>query len=327
MSNSSHLSELANDLKIALHGARRMAWIAVGVLAMAWLASGLASIRGNEVGLVTRFGELVQEHHTPGLKYLLPWPIDRLERVPTTDVLSVRAGFATDVAAHHPAEDMGIPYCLTGDQNIIHISVTALYRIRNPRQYLYGVEQVDVLLRSVLNGVIIRTTAGIGVEAALTDQKAVFREQVIQQANATLDHLESGLLVTSVTINSITPPAATTAAFEAVNNAKVGVRKAESQADKHKKTVMSDAMGRAAAIRRRAEGDAYARIQRALGDVAQFNALHQEYKRAPSITRVRLYLQAMATILKKAKVHILTPANIDASRSVIPPANLSLPKP
>jgi modulator of FtsH protease HflK len=326
MKASTRVGELGNDLRAAMRGSRRVFIAALAVAIIGWLCSGVKSIRANEVGLVRRFGQLVREQHKPGLKFLLPWPIERLERVPTTDVLSVWAGFATDTKTLHPVEEMSTPYCLTGDQNIIHISVVALYRIKTPRQYLYGVENAHSVLRSVLNGVIIGVAAGMEVDAILTDKKAVLRDRVLERANRILDGLESGLSITRLTLKTIGPPSATKAAFEAVNNAKVGMRKARSDADKYRKQVVRDARGRAAQMQGKAEGDAYLRVQRACADVARFEAVRKEYELDKSITRVRMYLQAMAKIMKKAKVYILPRGNGGPRRRSVPPAVLDGPQ-
>ena len=325
MTDSTRINELGNDLRAATRGVRRVALWASFAGLMIWLCSGVVSIKANEAGVVRLFGRYDRTYSEPGLKFLLPWPIERLERV-STKVNSLLAGFAPDeeTMRFHIQTEMSYPYCLTADQNIVHVSVVAQYKVKNPERYMYGVVDVPALLRSVLNDVIIINAAGMEVDSVLTDGKELLRDNTLVLANQILDDLDSGVSITRVQLQTIQVPGETKAAFDAVTTAKLGMRRAEAEAQKYQLNRIGEANGQYARVTRQAEIESNRRIEKARADVDEFKQRLEQYKLDRSIERVRMYLETMGDVMSRVKVYVLPRGSVgQVPRSALPPPVLN----
>ncbi|MFH1731799.1 MAG: protease modulator HflK [Planctomycetota bacterium] len=325
MSNSQRIGELAKDLRIALGGVKRVAWWAAAAALVAWLLSGVSSIEANQVGFVRRFGNVVRKDIEPGLTFLLPWPIDRLDTAPKKDIRRSEGGFSTKTVQNHmtinsaAAED--IPYSLTGDQNIIHVSMVAQYQIKDPYQYLYKTIGPDTVLISVLNDAILTCTASMTIDEVLTTKKELLRSEARQLAQEMLDELGTGLFIGDLQLD--TPPSVpkqTEAAFQSVVDAKVEMQTAKYRAQEFAKKLIGDAEGTAAGVIGGAYAAKLAREQQATSDAQRFLAVLEQYEKDKAITRLRMYLSTMDEIMAKVKTYVLPAGQVaPGARRALPP--------
>lgn len=310
MTGSRKLGELALDFRIALRGVRRVAWWAAAAAVVVWLLSGFSSIDADSVGFVRRFGHVVRKDIEPGLTFLLPWPIDQLDTVPKKDIRRTESGFSVKTVRNHvkisETNVQEIPYCLTGDQNIVHISMVAQYRIKDPYRYLYSVVSPDAILTNVLNDAVLTCTASMTIDGVLTTEKEVLRSETRQLAQTLLDDIKAGLFIEDLQLK--TPPSVpeeTEAAFQSVVDAKVGMQTAKYQAEDYTKRVQADADGYAAKALGGAHAAKLAREEQAQSDAQRFLGVVQEYQKNKEITRQRMYLEAMDEIMTKVRKYVL----------------------
>ena len=333
MSKSTEISDLGKDFRVAFRGARRVIWPALGVALAAWLLSGMSCVKANQVGFVRRFGRVVRMNIEPGFTFLLPWPIDRLDTVPKTEMRRAESGFSVKTVSLHarinvnlPA-NQDIPYCLTGDQHIIHISMVAQYQIKDPYRYSYENVDADAILIYVLNDAIITCAAQMSVDGVLTIEKERLRSRTRQLAQRILDELGTGLLITDLQLETPpTVPRETEAAFQSVVNAKVGMQTAKFRAVEFKERIGSEAEGRAAQIKARARAAKYARVADAEAEAKSFLDVWEEYRQNKPATRIRMYLDTMGYVMGRVKKYVL-PRGRGAvvPRGEVPPA-LRAPK-
>jgi membrane protease subunit HflK len=299
---------------------RRVLLWALAVAVIGWLCSGVRSLKDNEVGLVRRFGKFQRSYTKSGAKLLLPWPIERMDRVPGPTVKpSVRSGFATDTQHLHPTTEMSMPYCLTGDQNIIHVSVVIYYHVTHPRRYAYGIRDVRRLLQSVMNDAVVTGTAAMEVDAVLTGEKEILRDRAMELANEALDKLDAGVLITGLELETVEVPEETRQAFESVHNAKTGIQTQLMKAQKYRREILAQKRNSARQIWTEAEQFRHSRIQQAKGDAARFNALYEKYRVNKLITRVRMYLETMDKLMTRAKIRVVPAGRALPGRAPAPP--------
>jgi len=325
MSDSNRIQDLGQDVRVALRGTSRLLWWAAPCLFTVWLFSGTSCIEANQAGFVRRFGAVVRKDIEPGLTFLLPWPIDRLDTVPRKDIRRLESGFSIKTTGDHvpldPEADGAVPYCLTGDQNIIHISMIAQYQIKTPYLYQYDVEDSVQILRHVLNDAVITSTAGMTIDGVLTTEKELLIARTRKVAQQLLDNLGAGLLIRDLQLETPpTVPEQTEAAFQSVIDAKVGMQTARYRAQEYAKIVRSDAEGYAAQIKAEARSARNARITQANSDAKRFLAVLQEYQINKAITRLRMYLEMMDAVMAKVKRHVLPAGRIGPAKpGAVPP--------
>jgi len=312
MSNSTRIQDLGKDFGVALRGARRVLWSALGVALAAWLLSGMSCIEANQVGFVRRFGKVVRRDIEPGFTFLLPWPIEQLDTVPRKDIRRAEGGFSGKTVETHvrikvnrpPEAD--IPYCLTGDRNIIHISMVAQYQIKDPYRYSYQVVDADAVLVNVLNDAVLTCAAEMTVDGVLTTEKEILRARTRQLAQTILDELGTGLLLADLQLETPpTVPKETEAAFQRVMDAKSGMETAKYRAEQYRKQVVEDARGTSARISKNALAYKEGRIGQALADTEAFRNRLAEYEKNPYVARLKLYLDTVGAVMSQVKTYVL----------------------
>jgi membrane protease subunit HflK len=346
MGGSQAIGELRRDARRALRGARHVVWGAVGVLFLGWLFSGTSCVEANQIGFVRRFGRVVRHGDgrpkvvEPGLTILLPWPIDTLDTVSRKDIRRAQAGFSIKTApgtteepapgraprhpagVHWPIKDNDIPYCLTGDQNIVHITVVVQYQVKDPYQYLYRTGDPEATLIRAVNEAVITCTARTDVDGILTTEKELLRAATREQAQTVLDELRAGLLIHDLQLEP--PPSVpkeTERAFQSVVDAKLGIQTARSRAQEAAKRIESKAAGQAARFIAEAEADRLDRVRQAKSDATNFGALLKEYEKDKAITRLRMYLETMEAVIGRVKRYVLPRGRAAiVPRGAVPPA-------
>ena len=326
MSNSQKIGELGKDFGVAFRGAKRVAWWAAAAVFVGWLLSGLSAIDANQVGFVRRFGKVVRKDIEPGLTFLFPWPIDQLDTVPKKDIRRAEGGFSIKTVGNHMTinSTADIPYSLTGDQNIIHVSMVAQYQIKDPYQHLYKTVRPDTVLISVVNDAILTCTASMTIDEVLTTKKELLRSEARQLAQKMLDELGTGLFIGDLQLE--TPPSVpkqTEAAFQSVVDAKVGMQTAKYHAQEFAKKLIGDAEGAAARVLADAHAAKLAREQQATSDAQRFLAVLEEYEKDKAITRLRMYLSTMDDVMAKVKTYVLPAGRVAPGNREAPTPPLS----
>lgn len=273
-----------------------MVWGIILLLLVVWIIPGtFYFVEPDEEAVVTRFGKF-DRTNSPGLHFKYPSPIEHAATPKITQVRRAEIGFRAAQGRptqRVPAESL----MLTGDQNIVDMNLVVQYRIMDSVQYLFNVRRPHKLIRDAAETVIRGITGSKKIDEALTTGKAEIQVLAKDQIQALLDKYKSGLQVVTIQLQAVHPPEQVADSFKDVVRAREDKERMINEAQGYRNAVIPEARGQAAQIVRVAEGYREEKIKRAEGDAKRFLQQYGEYKKAPDITRKRIYLETMEQIL------------------------------
>lgn len=272
------------------HHTRRFAYFAAGVMLLFILLSGFYVIQLGQRGVVRRFGQVVADVG-PGLYYRLPF-IDQVDRVAVDEVRQVYTGTAL---------------LLTGDTNLIEVSLSVQYNVTNPVAFLFNVSQPEQLVTREAEAALRETVAQRGVDELLTTGRTAILQQTLAQTQALLDEHQAGLRVTDVQLLAVTPPADVAESFRDVASAREDKDTFINEALAYQNEVVPTARGQAAQTIQTAQAEKQRKIDLATGESTRFVQKLGAYNLAPEVTRTRLYLEALEQVLPDIKKFIVDP--------------------
>lgn len=292
-------------------------------LVLIWIVFGsFFTVEPEEIGVVLRFGGYVRTAE-PGLQFKAPWPVESVNKVPVQRQLKQEFGFRTesaDVRRRDFPEDLKREsLMLTGDLNVAIVDWTTQYRIRDPYQYLFKVRDVPGTFRSMNEAVMREVVGDRSVSEVLTVGRQEIAAEVERRLQELCDQYETGIKVEQVVLQDVNPPDSVKPSFNEVNQAQQEREKMINEARSEFNRVIPRARGEALQTIQQAEGYATDRVNRARGDAALFTALLAAYRRAPEVTRRRMYLETVGEIYPKVKRKIVLDAK---AKSVLPLLNL-----
>ena len=282
--------------------------IFVGILTLVLIFNSVYTINEQEKGVVLTFGKPTTVVNS-GLNFKIPF-IQSVEKVNTT----IR-GFAIGYDENNNYTNDAV--MITNDFNFINVDFFVEWRITDPIKALYAAENpVDILSKTVQSS----ARAVIGndsIDSILTTGKNEIQAKIKEGVAETLDKLDIGIQIHSITIQDAEPPTAEImAAFNAVEDAKQQKDTFVNDANKYKNEQLPAAEAKADKYLQEAEAQKQARINEANGQVARFNAMFEEYIKNPEITKLRLFYEAMEEIMPGLEVVI---ENTDGSTSKVYP--------
>lgn len=232
-----------------------------------------------ERGVVLRFGEF-NRIMTPGPNFKWPWPIETVTVVDATQVLTL-------------SDQVRV---LTKDENIVDIKFNAQYTKSDPRLFLFGSREPEATLQQAAEGAVREAVGQSTMDTVLSEraQLVVMARQRLQQS---LDDYQTGLVLTEFNLPDARPPEEVKPAFDDAISAREDKNRIESEAQAYASKIVPEARGTAAVVRTQAEGYQAAVVARAEGDTERFRLLADEYRKAPEVTRKRLYLETMQMVL------------------------------
>ncbi len=282
--------------------------IAVGVLAVILIFNSVYQVEPEEVGVVLRFGKYTREAQ-PGLNFKLPTPIETVQKVPVQRQLKEEFGFRTQEAGvrttYSSERRLDESLMLTGDLNVIVAEWTTQYRVRSPYEFLFRVRNVQKTFRD-MNEAIMRSVVGDrSVNEVLTVGRQEVASEVERQLQILCDQYETGIVVEQVVLQDVNPPEPVKPSFNEVNQAEQERERAINEARAQYNRVIPKARGEAEQVVQQAEGYAIDRVNRAKGDVVLFKELYASYRRAPEVTRRRIYLETMLEVMPKVERKVI----------------------
>jgi membrane protease subunit HflK len=280
---------------------RRVLLVAAAALL---LVTGYYQVEPDEVGIVQRFGKYVRTSD-PGPHFKIPFGVERVTKVPVQRQLKMEFGFRTlradtqsQFAATSP-ETLGESLMLTGDLNVGVVEWIVQYRIKEPRAYLFNVRDVPATFRYMSEAAMRQVVGDHSVDEVLT----IGREAIALLAKAELQRLCDlygiGIEVQQLVLQDVNPPDPVKPAFNEVNQAIQEKERAINDAWADYNNAVPRAKGEAEQAIRAAEGYALERVNNAEGDAKRFEALYEEYRKAPLVTRKRIYLESLGEIMPK----------------------------
>ena len=257
--------------------------VVVVILLGFWIATGFYKVEEAERGVVFQFGKHV-ETTQKGLHWHLPVPIEHVEKVDVTKVYTIPLNSTM----------------LTQDENIVDILGTVQYQIDNAEKYLFNVRNPEISLSQVTESALRESIGRSKMDYVITEGRGEIAIQVKGIIQDIVNTYQTGLHIFKVNIQSAKPPEAVKDAFDDVTQAREDEERFKNEAEAYRNEVLPKARG--ASARLREESDAYKSevIARAEGEAERFTQLLKEYKKAPKITRDRLYLDMMESVLSNS---------------------------
>jgi len=188
---------------------------------------------------------------------------------------------------------------LTGDLNIADVEWIVQYKIKDAKDFLFNVRSTKQTIRDSSQAVMRQLVGNGSVDEAITIGRIEYENQAKQQLQRLLDEYKTGIHIVTVKLQSSNPPQRVRPAFNEVNKALQQKEQRINQAMKQYNEAIPKTRGQAKRIIEAAKGYAAERVNRAYGDVAKFEKILEEYKKAPEITKRRMYLETMSTLLPK----------------------------
>jgi Cu+-exporting ATPase len=286
-----------------------------------WLTTGLVAIGPAEVGLELRFGRLAGEALQPGLHWRLPWPLARIERIEPRRVRAAEVGFRTQQIAGGAVEPVAYEWntrhdtgryrpvleeslMLTGDENLVEVYGVAHYSVADPAAYLLAARDAGELVRVTAETSLRWTVARLPLDAVLTGERRTLEQAWSEALQAALARYGLGVEVASTHLIDAHPPLEVVEAFREVASANEERTRAIDEAEGYKLERIPLARGEAQGAIHAAEGYAARLELRSIGDAAAFRLRAREFAAHPDVTRHRLYLETIESVLPGKKKFI-----------------------
>jgi modulator of FtsH protease HflK len=291
------------------------------------LLFGFRSVPTNSVGVRVRFGAF-KGIEGPGLTYVIPH-VDELVIVPTQRLLKLEFGFST-LNASNPyqndtqAEDTET--MITGDLNTALVPWVVQYRIIDPKMYLFSAREPEQTLRDLSESVMREVIGDRTVDEVLTIGRHDIETSSLKRLADLCSEYNLGLQIQQVQLATVRPPAVVQAAFNDVNQAQQEKQTAINQAWAVYNDAVPNAGGQAKEREKQAEAYAFRRTNQAKGDAEKFSLLLAEYRKAPEVTRRRIYLEQMQALLPSLQKKVIVDdslKNIFQTLPLLPPESTS----
>lgn len=257
-----------------------------------WVLFGIYIVAPAEQGVVLRFGKYVATTG-PGPHWHLPYPIETVTKV---DVERVRRSQSVDTQM------------LTKDQNLIRIQLTAQFQVSNAENYLFSVQDPDHTLNEATESALRDVVGGMTLDEILSGGREVLVANTQKQIQFILNLYHTGLSVRNVNLEQVRPPEEVRDAFQDAINAEEDEDRFKKQAEAYANNIVPRAEGDAQALIEQALAYKQQIVDRAQGETSRFLQTLREYKKAPEITRRRMYIESIETVLKNSsKVVVKVP--------------------
>jgi membrane protease subunit HflK len=278
------------------------------LIAAAIVISMVFTIQPEEVGVVLRFGKYSRTA-SPGLNFKLPFPLEQVFKVPVQRQLKQEFGFQTVEAGvrtrYSDRNFEGESLMLTGDLNVAVVEWIAQYRVDDPYKYLFRVRNVSKTFRDMNEAVVRAVVGDRSVDEVLTVGRLQIEDRVKLKLQELCDRYETGIVVDQIVLQNVNPPDPVKPSFNEVNQAEQERERSINDARGEYNRVIPRARGEAKQVIEQARGYAIDRVNRAKGDAVLFEEVYAAYRRAPEVTRRRIFLETMETIYPAMERKIL----------------------
>ncbi len=302
-------------------------WIVI-LLALIWLSSGFYQVQPNEQGVVLRFGAY-SETTDAGLHYHLPYPIEKVVKVNFSQERSINLGVQEAYAARNvrgirnnmnyandPLKSFTESHMLTGDENIVDINLTIVWKIGNVKDYLFNMKDPDQTVRVAAQSVLREMVGQSQMQSIITGDRGKIEDDTKAELQSVLNEFGSGITIVRVKLQKADPPKQVVDAFNEVQRAKADMERYKNEAEAYRNEIVPKAKGEASKRVQEAEAYREAVVSKAQGEAERFLSVYNAYKEGKDITIKRLYLETMENVMKNSNKVIL---NQEAQKSNVLP--------
>jgi membrane protease subunit HflK len=292
-------------------GGRGIALIVLAAIVL-WGFSGFYRVEPDEIGVVLRFGKYVPGEVPPGLNYHLPYPIETALTPPALRVNKTDVGMRAVEDVRRGPSVRELPeesLMLTGDENIVDVEFSVLWRVKpnNVAEYLFNIQNPEATVKAVAESAMREVIGRSNVQPLLTGLRQSVETAVQEQMQKTLDSYGAGILIQNVQLQKVDPPSEVIDSFRDVQAARSDLERAQNEAQTYANRVVPEARGRAAKITQDAEAYREQTVAEAKGETSRFLQIYEQYKKAPEVTRKRMYLETMERVLGENSKTIIDP--------------------
>ncbi len=284
-------------------GPRGISWpLIVGLVVLGWIASGAYIVDEGERAVITRVGKF-HRIAGPGFQLHFPTPFESRQVINVTGQRTIEIGCRTanNACVDEPENSLMI----TGDRNIVEVHFRIYYNVSDPRAFVFNVRDPQEAVRAVAESAMREVIGRRQLQNIITRERAAVEEDVERLAQEVLDGYDSGVLVLQVQLLSAAAPPAVIDAFDDVVRAGQDAEAEQNRASRYANEEVPKARGEAAQIIQQADAYRQRVVREAAGEAARFDQVYAEYRRAPRVTRDRLYIETMERVLARAKTVIL----------------------
>lgn len=278
------------------------------VIVAIWLLTGFYIVRPNEVGLNLRFGKFVGKTGE-GLNYNWPYPIGSVVKPQVTNVSTTEVGFRTieSVRSSRQTDVLEESLMLTGDENIVDIDFIVQWQIdpAAPEAYVFNIQDPPGTVKAVAESAMREIIGRRNIQPVLTTDRGAIETETRQLMQETLNSYKAGVQIRLVQLQKVDPPQQVIDAFRDVQAARADQERLQNEAQTYANRVVPEARGRSAQLVQAAEAYREQTVAEAYGQISRFNAVYEQYKAAPGVTRERLFLETMERVLGGADKIIL----------------------
>jgi membrane protease subunit HflK len=273
--------------------------VVIGIVALVWVFSGIYIVDAGKQGVVMRFGAY-SATTPPGPHWHIPYPVEQVEIVDVEQRRFVEIGYRSGAAGQSVVAVPREALMLTEDENIVNIQLAVQYQVSDPQRYLFDVRDPDATLKQVAESVIREVVGKSEMDFVLKEGRAQVVADIKELMQKTLTSYEAGLLVSDVNLQDAQPPEEVQAAFSDAIKAREDKERLKNEAEAYSNDVIPRARGAAARQIEEANGYRESLVAKAEGEASRFSQLLSEYEKAPEVTRKRLYLETMESVLGQA---------------------------
>ncbi|TCK19052.1 protease FtsH subunit HflK [Thiogranum longum] len=269
-----------------------------GIAFVVWLFSGIYIVDAGTRGVVMRFGAFT-EATMPGPHWHIPYPVEQVEIVNVEQRRFVEIGYRSGAGGQAGLTVEREALMLTKDENIVNVQLAVQYQVDDPGKYLFNVRQPDAVLKQVAESAVREVIGKSEMDFVLKEGRAEVVSRVKASMQNVLNQYDSGMLVSDVNLQDAQPPEEVQGAFSDAIKAREDKERLKNEAETYANEVIPKARGRAARQTQEAQAYKESLIAKAEGEASRFTALLKEYKKAPEVTRKRLYLETMESVLTR----------------------------
>jgi modulator of FtsH protease HflK len=265
----------------------------IALVLIVWLASGFYIVDEGRRGVVTHFGRFT-ETTLPGPRWHLPFPIESVEIIDFSQVKTVEIGYRNNNPKNKIARES---LMLTDDENIIDIQFAVQYDLKNASDFVFNARKPEDIVAQVAATAISEVVGRNKMDFVLYEGRAEIATETEKLMQVMLDRYGTGVFVRKVTLQNTQPPEQVQAAFDDAVKASQDLERQKNEGQAYANNVVPLARGMASRLLQEADGYNASVVQRAEGDASRFRQVLVEYNKAPAVTRERLYLDMMQSVL------------------------------
>lgn len=275
-----------------------------GILLLVAVFTSWYTVDESEQAVIITFGEAGEPVTESGLHFKMPWPIQKAE-VMSKETYSLQFGYDQNADGEVTSYDKETKM-ITGDENIVLTDLVVQWKITDPKKFLFNAEDPREMLHDATSASIRSIIGSSLIDDALTSGKAEIEAETRDLLSSLIEEYDIGISVLAVKLQDVElPNEEVRAAFTNVTDARETMNTKINEANKYENQKRNEALGEKSAINSRAEAQKVERVEQARGDVAVFDKLYAEYESNPEVTRQRLIMETLESVLPDAKLYIM----------------------